>query len=488
MRVFCASLATETNTFSPLRTDFSDFAQSFYAPPGEHPDTPTLCSAVFPALRRRAKEEGFTLIEGTATWAEPGGLVSAATWEHLRDEVLSQLKAALPVDAVILGLHGAMIADGCVDCEGELIASARALVGPDAKIGVSFDPHSHLSAKRIDNADIITVFKEFPHTDFVEAGEACVDLTLRAVRGKVAPEISVFDVRMMDVLPTSIQPMRGFVDKIMGLEARGEILSGSVIHGFMAGDNPDLGAKIIVITDGDKAKGERLSRDLGMELFGFRGRTKPDFLPAAEALRRADTSTKTPVVVADVWDNPGGGVAGDSTILLREVLTQQLDGVAFGTIWDPMAVRLCFAAGEGATLDLRFGGKTSAHAGAPVDAQVTVMRLQRDAVQSFGTSVVPLGDCAVIRIGDLDIVLNTNRSQTFSPDLFTNLGIDLSQKRIVVVKSTNHFHGAFAPVAGEILYAAVDGPYPNDPARTDYTRLTRAIWPRVETPHAEETA
>ena len=51
MRVFCASVATETNTFSPLRTDFTDFAQSFYAAPDEHPETPTLCSAVFPALR-----------------------------------------------------------------------------------------------------------------------------------------------------------------------------------------------------------------------------------------------------------------------------------------------------------------------------------------------------------------------------------------------------------------------------------------------------
>ncbi|WP_417818449.1 M81 family metallopeptidase [Tritonibacter scottomollicae] len=488
MRVFCASLATETNTFSPLRTDFSDFAQSFYAPPGEHPDTPTLCSAVFPALRRRAKDEGFTLIEGTATWAEPGGLVSAATWEHLRDEVLSQLKAALPVDAVVLGLHGAMIADGCVDCEGELIASARALAGPGAKIGVSFDPHSHLSAKRVENADIITVFKEFPHTDFVEAGEACVDLTLRAARGEIAPRISVFDVRMMDVLPTSIQPMRGFVDKIMSLEEQGDILSGSVIHGFMAGDSPDLGAKVVVITDDDAARGDQLARDLGMELFGFRGRTKPDFLPPAEALRRADASDRTPVVVADVWDNPGGGVAGDSTILLQEALSQNLGGVALGTIWDPMAVRLCFAAGEGADLDLRFGGKTSAHAGAPIDAKVTVTRLQRDAVQSFGTSVVPLGDCAVIRIGDLDIVLNTNRSQTFSPDLFTNLGIDIAKKRIVIVKSTNHFHGAFAPVAGEILYAAVDGPYPNNPAHTDYTHLTRALWPRVDAPHAEELA
>ena len=488
MRVFCASLATETNTFSPLRTDFSDFEQSFYAVPGKHPETPTLCSAVFPALRRRAAEEGLTLIEGTATWAEPGGLVNAATWERLRDEVLGQLKAALPVDAVVLGLHGAMIAEGCVDCEGELLAATRALAGPKAKIGVSFDPHSHLSAKRVENADVITVFKEFPHTDFVEAGEACVDLTLRAARGEIAPQISVFDVRMMDVLPTSIQPMRGFVDKIKGMEAKGEILSGSVIHGFMAGDSPDLGAKIIVITDGAPARGARLARDLGMELFGFRGRTKPDFLPPAEALRRADASPKTPVVVADVWDNPGGGVAGDSTILLREVLDQQLEDVAFGTIWDPMAVRLCFAAGAGATLDLRFGGKTSAHAGAPLDARVTVMRLERDAVQSFGTSVVPLGDCAVIRIGSLDIVLNTNRSQAFSPDLFTNLGIDIAQKRILIVKSTNHFHGAFAPIAGEILYAAVEGPYPNDPARAPYTRLTRALWPRVEAPHAEEHA
>ena len=164
MRVFCASIATETNTFSPLRTDFSDFSQSFYAAPGEHPETPTLCSAVFPALRKRAQAGEVDLIEGTATWAEPGGLVNARTWERLRDEVLDQLRAALPVDAVVLGLHGAMIADGCVDCEGVLIEAVRQIVGPDIKIGVTFDPHSHLGARRVDNADVITVFKEFPHT------------------------------------------------------------------------------------------------------------------------------------------------------------------------------------------------------------------------------------------------------------------------------------------------------------------------------------
>ena len=121
MRVFAASLATETNTFSPIPTDLAAFKESFYAPPGEHPATPTLCSAPMVVARRRAKTDGFTLVEGTATWAEPAGIVSRATYEGLRDEILGQLKAALPVDVVILGLHGAMVAHGYDDCEGDLL-------------------------------------------------------------------------------------------------------------------------------------------------------------------------------------------------------------------------------------------------------------------------------------------------------------------------------------------------------------------------------
>ncbi|WP_439561387.1 M81 family metallopeptidase [Roseinatronobacter sp.] len=486
MKVFCASIATETNTFSPLRTDLSDFHESFYAPPGQHPQTPTLCSAVFPELRMRARRGEIELVEGTATWAEPAGLVSAQTWAHLRDEVLGQLRAAMPVQAVVLGLHGAMIAQDCVDCEGELLAEIRKIVGPDVKIGASFDPHSHLSAARVDNADIITVFKEFPHTDFVEAGVACVDLTLRAARGEIRPVISVFDVRMIDVLPTSRAPMRGFVDRMRALEDEGAALSLSVIHGFMAGDSPDLGVKMVVITDDAQAAGDALARKLGQELFTFRGRARPDFMDPAAALDRVAKSGSWPVVLADVWDNPGGGVPGDSTIILRQVLDMGLRDIAFGTIWDPMAARICHAAGEGAQLKLRFGGKTSDVAGDPVDAVVRVVRVQRDAVQSFGASVVPLGDSAVIEFQGVQVVLNSTRSQAFSPDLFTNLGIDIAAKRALVVKSTNHFHGAFAPVASEILYCAVDGPYPNDPRRTDYKHLTRAIWPRVDDPHGTD--
>jgi len=60
--------------------------------------------------------------------------------------------------------------------------------------------------------------------------------------------------------------------------------------------------------------------------------------------------------------------------------------------------------------------------------------------------------------------------------------------RLLVVKSTNHFHAAFAPLASRILYAAVDGPYPNEPRTTAYRHLTRALWPRVEHPHPSNRA
>ena len=482
-RVFLGSIATETNTFSPLRTDILDFKESFYASPGQHPKTPTLCSAIYPAARARADELNWQIIEGTASWAEPGGIVNQETWEFLRDQLVNELKAAMPVDIVLLGLHGAMVSQDCLDCEGELVSAVREIVGPSAIIGATFDPHSHLSELRTKNLNLITVFKEFPHTDFVQVAEVLVELTHLASLGKVKPVISTFDCKMIEVLPTSREPMRGFIDKIKLLETQKNILSISVIHGFMAGDVPDLGSRILVITDNAKSEGDRLAAELGFELFSMRGKTRPEFLTAKVAFDTAEVSTASTVVIADVWDNPGGGVPGDSTILLREMLKRGIKDAALATIWDPIAVRTCFSAGVGATFRLRFGAKLSEFAGEPLDADVIVRQTMREAVQSFGQSVVPLGDAVWIEVGGIDVILNSVRSQVFNPDAFSNFGIDLKKKKILVVKSTNHFYDAFSRISDDILYAAVDGPYPSQPETNAYHNLMRKIWPRVENPH-----
>ena len=180
---------------------------------------------------------------------------------------------------------------------------------------------------------------------------------------------------------------------------------------------------------------------------------------------------------------PAGGVPGDSTFFLKEMLLRKIQNSALATIWDPIAVRTCFSAGEGAKLKLRFGAKLSASAGEPLDADVIIRRTIRDASQTFRQSIVPLGDSVWIDVNGIDVILNSVRSQVFNPDLFSNFGIDPARKKLLVVKSTNHFHDAFSQISKDILYAAVDGPYPSNPKTNIYHNLTREIWPRVDSPH-----
>ncbi|MGV3489931.1 MAG: M81 family metallopeptidase [Devosia sp.] len=484
MRIFTASLATETNTFSPVPTDMASFKGTFYAGPGEHPETPTLCSSPVIVLRQRGKAEGFEVIEGTSTWAEPGGLIRKDVYETLRDEILGQLERALPVDGVVLGLHGAMVANGYDDPEGDFLSRVREMVGPDVIIAAELDPHSHLTPKRVAAANILAAFLEFPHTDFYERGEHVVELALRAVRGEIKPVISTFDCQMIGVYPTSQAPMRPFVDKMMGLQGKDGILSVSFIHGFMAADVPELGSRMLVVTDNAKAKGDALAEALGREIQALRGKTMMPMASIEDTLAkiRAAGPGDRPFVVADVWDNPGGGVAGDNTVALRAIIEGGFDKVGVATIWDPQAAAFCLAAGEGAVIDLRFGGKAGNMSGLPIDARVEVLKTTESGWQSFGKSQVPLGVAAVVRMvgTEIDVILNTNRTQTFEPDIFSNLGIDFSKKQLLLVKSTNHFFAGFKPIAREVLYARVEGPYPDDPRVTNYRKLVRPIWPRVD--------
>jgi microcystin degradation protein MlrC len=88
-----------------------------------------------------------------------------------------------------------------------------------------------------------------------------------------------------------------------------------------------------------------------------------------------------------------------------------------------------------------------------------------------------LGDCAAIRVGGIDVVLITNRTQALGLELFTNLGIDPRAKKLVLVKSTNHFMAAFGPIADRVMYLDSDGPIPRDYRKVPYTRVNRPIWP-----------
>ena len=212
----------------------------------------------------------------------------------------------------------------------------------------------------------------------------------------------------------------------------------------------------------------------------MRGKTFPPYLSVEDGIGAALEANVSPVVMADPADNAGGGAPSDNTTILRRLIERQVENAALGPIWDPIAVRLAFDAGEGAAFPLRFGGKIGPTSGAPIDATVEVIGLKRDCWQSFGPTQVPLGDCAGVRIGGVEVVLISNRTQALGLELFTNLGIDPSKKKLVVVKSTNHFMAAFGPIAKKVIYIDSDGPLSRDYRKIPYTKVTRPIWPLDE--------
>lgn len=478
LRLFTAGIAAEINTFSPIPTDLKSFQETYHFPAGTLPkDKPFMFSAPAWVAWQVAEREILEVLVGLYSSCQPAGRLARTTWESLRDELLADLQRSMPVDIVMLGLHGAMVADGYPDCEGDILARVRAIVGPDAVVSTGLDPHCHLSQDMLDNADIMVMFKEYPHTDVLERATELLDFSLRTARGQIKPTPAVFDCQMMAMYHTPREPMRSFVDRMSALEKEPGVLSVSLAHGFPWGDVADMGTKVLVYTDRQPDLGQRLARELGTELFALRGKTGATLLPMAEVVQKARQAVRGPVVISDGSDNPGGGSPSDSTYLLHALREAGAQDVAVGLLWDPMAVSLCHAAGLGAEMDLRIGGKACSLSGLPLDLRVKVIHLERDAQQPFAGTAWPLGDVAAVQGEGFSIVLNSVRSQIFSKGVFEAVGIDPARARIVVVKSSQHFYASFAPIAAEVLYADTPGVSSFDLPALPYRHIPRPKWP-----------
>lgn len=478
MRVFSGGIATETNTFAPMPTGMASFKDRGYFPAGTHPDHMFFFAGPLWAARLRGRERGWDLVEGLVAGAQPSGITTRATYEALREELLADLRAALPVDMVLLGLHGAMVAEGYDDCEGDLLGRVRQIVGPGVVIGAELDPHCHLSTAMVENADLLIAYKEYPHTDVLERALELVDLCAARVEGRVWPTPAVVDCEMIVTVHTSREPARSFVDRLQALEGRNGVLSISIAHGFAWGDVADMGTKVLVYTDADADRAQALARSLADELIGLRDALSVRHPGIEEALDEALAFDGGPVVISDGADNPGGGAASDATFFLQRMLERGIGNAAIGPFWDPIAARIAIEAGEGARLMLRIGGKISPLSGPPLDLECTVKAVRPEHMQT-GLSNTPtyMGDSALVECQGIEILLCSLRNQAMGTDLFTGMGCDLAAKKIIVVKSSQHFHASYSRIARHILYAAAPGAVTLDLSTLPYRKVRRPKWP-----------
>jgi microcystin degradation protein MlrC len=484
MRIFIASLSTETNTLSPIPTGLRAFQEyGLIRDASMRQDIPA--SVPLGEIRRLAESCGDEVIEGLSASAQPAGKTVRAVYERLRDTILADLRVAqsiAPLQMILLALHGAMVADGYDDCEGDLIAHARA-IAPCAVIGVELDLHCHLTDVMVREADVVIAFKEYPHIDMAERANELFHICRRTALGEVNPVAALVDTHMIGAYPTFDLPMSGIVAALRAAEARPSILTATIAHGFAWADVAEVGTKVLVYADADVQSAMREAATLAKRIYDSREELLPRYPDIATSLDRA-IALPGLVVLGDFADNPGGGAAGDSTYFLRALVARGAQDTVIGCMWDPMVVELCTEAGVGATLDIRLGGKCGSTSGEPIDLRVQVMGLREHHDQACFGYRQTLGSAVWIRSQTIDIAVCSARSQVFDPDAFSGLGIALQGKRLIVVKSSAHYQARFSEIADHLWHVRSPGAMSLDFAAIPYSKRDAQYFPRVQDPWA----
>lgn len=484
MRLFIATLGTETNTFASFPTGLDDFRRGFWNEGDIGSIAPSPWS--MPAQRWLAQGQalGWEVIQSLHAFAEPAGPTVRSAYETMRDRILTDLAAAGPVDAVLMFLHGAMVADGYDDCEADFVTRMREQVGTRTRIGLELDLHAHIDERLTTAADLIVFYKAYPHIDYAERADDLFELMRRTLAGEIEPVMALFDCKVMGLFPTTRQgPMPGFVAGMFAAEGRNGILSLSLNHGFPWADVPHAGAKMLAVADRDPAIAARAAEEFGRRFYAIRAEATLPFTPLADAIAEAKRGGDKPLLLADTSDQTGGGAPGDTTHMLRALIDASITNATYGPLWDPLAVGICLSVGVGAKLKLRLGGKFEPHSGPSIDVEAEVLHLAQNTWQDqLSNERVPIGDVAVVRVHGIEVLLNTKRTGVFSPTMFTRHGIVLEGKQVIGLKNLFRHTDVFAPLVRGQLYVATPGACPPDWASIPFRRIPRPIWPLDDDP------
>lgn len=432
-----------------------------------------------------AERFGFTPVPTLMTGATPGGAVTAEAFETLTGELIAGLKAALPVDGVLLAVHGAMVSEQYPDGDGEIIRRVREVVGPQVPLIVTHDFHANISPLMVEQATATVVYKTNPHVDQRQRGLQAADLMVRTVRGEIRPVQRMAKPPMIwNILHqnTKAEPLRLIMEDAASLEGERGVLAASVVAGYPYADVHEMGPAVVVVTDGNPDLAQSEAGRLALRLWKCRDRIKIELPDAAEAVARAMRSTHPPVVIVEMGDNIGGGSPGDSTAILAELVKQGAQG-AVSVIYDPEAALACAAAGIDGIVNLAVGGKTDRLHGEPVPIRGRVRSLHdgrffEPEPRHGGQTRWEQGLTAVVVLetGSL-VVLNSRRTAPMSIHQLTSLGIQPERQKILVVKAAIAYRAAYEPVAREIIEADTPGVTAVNPARFEYKHIRRPMWP-----------
>jgi len=482
MRIGVVSVMQETNTFCAVRATMEEFVP--HVRRGEEIlATYAGTKSGIGGFLDAARAEGLMVVPTYSARATSSGLTDTRTFDSLTAELVEALQAALPVDGVLLALHGAFAAEGVPDADGEIARRVRDVVGPHVPIAVEVDLHANVSRALVDCVDVLVGYDTYPHLDIYERGSEAATLLARRLRGEIRPVLGWAAPPLLLVPQaqfTSQPPMADLLAEAHRLEREPGMLAVTVSGGFCYADVPHAGFSVTAIADADLSRAEAAARHIAALAWGRREDFAVHNLSVEAAVARTVAAPKGPVILVDVGDNIGGGGPGDGTVLLRELLKAGAKG-AVVNITDPQAVRAAIAAGVGAEVAVTVGGKVDGRHGPPLPVAGRIRAITDGRYVNKGrfmTGVpVYMGRSVVMEVDGNEMLLTERKTAPFDLEQLRSVGIEPTDRQIIVVKAAIAWRAAYEPIAADIVEVDTPGVTSTDLRAFGFVHLRRPMYP-----------
>ena len=495
MRIAIGQLWQETNTLNPLptrRQNFAQFGVTRGAELVERMATTNELGGFIQSLRQWPESPEIVGLVRLPAW--PSGAATPDTFDWIVSEMVKAIRAAGNVDGVLLALHGAMSAVEHPDVEGEVLAAVRSALNQmhahHVPLVATLDLHANVTRRMVESADALVLFHTVPHIDVYETGERGAAV-LRQILVDGAQPVTAYQ-KIPCVLPAekaNTQLPTGVSAELrracQALEARPEFLTAGIATVQPWLDIPEFGSAVLVTTDrridtrGDLAL--QTAKQLADTLWRRRKEYMPELVSIEEAVARAHANPAGLTVLSDAADATTSGAPGDSVWLLKELITRQWDRPVLVTLVAPEVVQQASLLGVGQTFTTSLGGVRDTQFGTKLELTVEVERLvdARFVLNGHLGKNLPIdmGPTAVLRRGEVRIVVTTMSGPHFAPELFQTAGFDPYAAAVVVAKSPCGFRAVYADRAAQIFSVRAPGCAPSDFWNYRFEQIPRPLWP-----------
>ena len=486
MKIAICEFSHEGNSFSPELADFARFAPNGWEEPDILLDMYRGTQSFLGGMIHVAEREGVELLPLPTIRDCAAPVLRRDLYEHIIDRICSHLEANKDgLDGICFSLHGAGMAEGIDDLELTTVNQLRAVVGEDMPIVCTADLHGNISQEFLARIQGLFCHKENPHTDNRVSGEQAMTTLIALLRGQLHPRMHLRPLPLLTTTATGSTlngPMCEIKEYFAAYCAQHQLIDAAFFHGFSASDHPNSRASVLVVADGYEPAEH--TEHLARFVWSMRERMLPESLTPEQAIDRALAQVKEGyAVINEGSDNVGSGCSGDGTHLLRALLERDVPRSIFQYIYDPEVAAQAHAAGVGATISIRLGGKTDPVAGAPIELDnVQVLAVPQAESHPYTTPMhlgldCLLGKTARLRHGNVEFIVVSLRKQTKDDGAITMTGADARDYQLICLKSLNHFRAFFAPRADAIVATDPPGLHPANLCNHPYARISRPIYP-----------